>query len=232
MTATTALRLEHERILAVIACLRAACRSAQASGRIDAETFRQAIDFIRGYADAWHHAKEEEHLFPALVAMGLPREGGPVGVMLHEHELGRAHARAMADNLDAAADGHAAAVDAVIRHGVGYAELLEGHIRKENGILFEMADRILSEEEHARLEQAYRTSFPVWDVPMCQFEEAACPGNARQRRRGGRAVAGGRLRRLQRLIWGASDASTEAACRLNRTLDHGAPREKTHPRSR
>jgi len=69
MTATTSLRREHEAILAVVSCLRAACRSAQTSGRIDALTFRQAIEFIRGYADAWHHAKEEEHLFPALEAM-------------------------------------------------------------------------------------------------------------------------------------------------------------------
>ena len=83
--------------------------------------------------------------------------------MLHEHELGRAHARAMADNLDAAADGHAAAVDAVIRHGVGYAELLEGHIRKENGILFEMADRILPAEEQTRLERVYQTAIPDWN---------------------------------------------------------------------
>ena len=160
MTATTSLRREHEAILAVVSCLRAACRSAQASGRIDAETFRQAIDFIRGYADAWHHAKEEEHLFPALVAMGLPREGGPVGVMLHEHELGRAYVRAMADNLEAAGGGSAAAVDAVIQNGLGYAELLEAHIQKENGILFEMADRILPAEEQTRLERVYQTAIP------------------------------------------------------------------------
>ena len=160
MTATTSLRREHEAILAVVSCLRAACRSAQTSGRIDALTFRQAIEFIRGYADAWHHAKEEAHLFPALVAVGLPREGGPVGVMLHEHELGRFHVRAMAESLDAAAAGNAAAVDAVLRHGVGYADLLEAHIRKENEILFEMADRILPAEEQARLEQIYRTAVP------------------------------------------------------------------------
>jgi len=80
--------------------------------------------------------------------------------MLHEHELGRAHVRAMADNLEAAGRGSAAAVDAVIRNGLGYAELLEAHIRKENEILFEMADRVLPCEEHARLDQAYATAIP------------------------------------------------------------------------
>ena len=88
MSATTVLRREHDHILSMIACLRAACVVAETSGRFDAETFRAGVDFIRGYADAWHHAKEEEHLFPALFLAGMPRDAGPVAVMLHEHGIG------------------------------------------------------------------------------------------------------------------------------------------------
>ena len=58
MTATTVLRSEHNHILAMIACLRAACAAAQNEKQFDAETFQMGLDFIRNYADAWHHAKE------------------------------------------------------------------------------------------------------------------------------------------------------------------------------
>ncbi len=165
MSATTILRSEHEKILAVIACMRAACESAGTSHGFDAETFRDAADFIRGYADGWHHAKEEVHLFPALEAHGIPREGGPVGVMLHEHEIGRAHVGAMAGALEDAAAGDETARTTVIRHALAYAELLEAHIQKENGILFDMADHVLPPKEQDRLEEAYRSAIPEGATP-------------------------------------------------------------------
>ncbi len=49
--------------------------------------------FFGGFADACHHGKEEDILFQRMVERGLPREVGPLAVMYHEHELGRAHVR-------------------------------------------------------------------------------------------------------------------------------------------
>ncbi|NOZ95300.1 MAG: hypothetical protein GXP47_11290 [Acidobacteria bacterium] len=175
MSATTLLRSEHEKILSVIACMRAACESASSGGDFDAGTFREVVDFIRGYADAWHHAKEEVHLFPALEAHGIPKDGGPVGMMLYEHEIGRSHLRAMAGSLDAAVSGDGAARATVIQHALGYADLLEAHIQKENGVLFDMADHVLPPGEQDRLEEAYRTAIPEGATPEtgARYEELA-----------------------------------------------------------
>ena len=161
MTATTALRNEHDHILAMIACLRSACVAAEEGGKYDAETFSTGVDFIRNYADAWHHAKEEDLLFPALEEAGMPREGGPIAVMLHEHVLGRTYVRQMADNLDAAAGGNDEARHVVLRFAKAYANLLTQHIQKENNILFNMADQILMPEVHAHLEKKYETTVPA-----------------------------------------------------------------------
>lgn len=160
MTATTTLRSEHDHILAMIACLRAACTAVKNGDRFDAETFRTGLDFIQNYADAWHHAKEEKHLFPALEAMGMPREGGPVGVMLHEHVVGRSYARQIADHLEAATNGDEAACSTVLNYSMAYAELLTQHIQKENNILFNMADQVFTPEEQERLVQNYQTAIP------------------------------------------------------------------------
>jgi hemerythrin-like domain-containing protein len=41
-------------------------------------------------AEPCHHAKEEKDLFPRMEGRGLPRQQGPLAVMLVEHELGLA----------------------------------------------------------------------------------------------------------------------------------------------
>jgi hemerythrin-like domain-containing protein len=161
MTATTALRSEHDHILAMIACLVSACKAAENVDRLDSDTFRAGLDFIQNYADAWHHAKEEDLLFPALEAAGMPRGGGPIAVMLNEHELGRTYVRQIGKNLEAAINGDNSALQLVLRFTLAYADLLTQHIQKENNILFNMADQILSPAEQARLQQEYKTVIPA-----------------------------------------------------------------------
>ena len=48
-----------------------------------------AARFFQQFADKCHHAKEEDVFFPVLKQRGIPEQGGPIGVMLHEHVLGR-----------------------------------------------------------------------------------------------------------------------------------------------
>ena len=160
MTATSKLRSEHDHILAMIACLRSACAAVKSGHSFDAETFQMGVEFIRRYADAWHHAKEEGVLFPALEAAGMPRESGPIAVMLHEHTLGRTYVRQIADNLDAATNGDESAQVTVMRFTLAYSDLLTQHIQKENNILFNMADQVLSPDDQERLEMEYETVIP------------------------------------------------------------------------
>lgn len=81
-------------------------------------------------------------------------------MMLHEHELGRTYTRQIRNNLEAATNGDDSAIQLVLRFTLAYAELLTQHIQKENNILFNMADQILSPEEQARLQQEYKTIIP------------------------------------------------------------------------
>jgi hemerythrin-like domain-containing protein len=39
--------------------------------------------------DVCHHGKEENSLFPELEKKGMPRNAGPIAVMLMEHEMTR-----------------------------------------------------------------------------------------------------------------------------------------------
>lgn len=111
------------------------------------EQWRKALDFFRHFADQCHHFKEEKVLFPALEEHGIPREGGPIGMMLAEHEEGRGHVRSMIDAVEQVAKGNGAASTTLLDHARAYVTLLREHIQKEDDILFRMADEVIPEEE-------------------------------------------------------------------------------------
>jgi hemerythrin-like domain-containing protein len=117
--------------------------------------FDRALDFLSNFADGCHHAKEEERLFPALEKKGVPKDGGPIGVMLFEHTQGRACLAAIRLNLDAAERGDPQALTAIRRSAESYVHLLREHIWKEDNILFQMARRLLSDEEAAEISNQF-----------------------------------------------------------------------------
>jgi hemerythrin-like domain-containing protein len=120
----------------------------------DRAYFEKAVEFIRTFADRCHHGKEENLLFKTMVDRGFPRDVGPIAVMLHEHEVGRAFVRGMAEAAASAAADPAAA-RRIIENGRGYIQLLRAHIDKENSILFPMADNVLGPEDQAYLEKEF-----------------------------------------------------------------------------
>jgi hemerythrin-like domain-containing protein len=94
-------------------------------------------------------------LFESLATFGMPVEGGPIGVMLAEHEQGRAYTRAMREAAQKLRAGDESARGDLVRNARGYVALLRQHIDKENGILFPMAARIIPPAEQAALVEGY-----------------------------------------------------------------------------
>ncbi len=115
------------------------------------EFFQRALEFFSQFADGCHHYKEEDGLFPALAARGMPANSGPIGVMLHEHNIGRSCLQGIRANLNAAKDGSGEAIAAVRGFAAAYVEMLRQHIAKEDNILFQMAARMLDDGDNERL---------------------------------------------------------------------------------
>src|SRR3989337_494578 len=106
---------------------------------VPADSLSGLLEFFRLFADRCHHGKEEDLLFPLLEKKGLPRAGGPIGVMLHEHEQGRALVKQMADAAEAYGGGAAEAGGRWAEAARGYSFLLRQHIDKEKNVLFVIA---------------------------------------------------------------------------------------------
>lgn len=154
MYATQELRDEHEGILVMLDVLERLADDAAQGRAVNLEHAGQVLDFLRTFADRCHHGKEEDLLFPALEAKGFPRDGGPTGVMLAEHAEGRAHIRAMGEALDQMRAGRGGERE-FAAHARAYVHLLRAHIEKENMVLFAMAERALSPEDHERLAREF-----------------------------------------------------------------------------
>ncbi len=149
------LKHEHRLILAVCDAASRESQRLSAGGALDAARVEKMLDFVRTFADRCHHAKEEDLLFVRMAERGFPVDSGPVGVMLHEHEMGRAHIRAIAEALPSAAAGDAGAVRQIADNLLGWAELLRSHIYKEDNVLYPMAEHVLPPDDMAALADAF-----------------------------------------------------------------------------
>lgn len=101
---------------------------------------QRALEFIRGYADTYHHAKEEDILFGFF-----DPQSEVVAAFRTEHEQGRGHVREAAAALQR---GDGAGVREHLR---AYAALLQDHIRKEDELLYPWMDRRLTDSQVGRL---------------------------------------------------------------------------------
>ena len=153
--ATQTLRKEHDAILRMIDATEQTAHRIDHNEAVPARVLSNLQEFFQLFADRCHHGKEEDLLFPLLEGKGLPRIGGPVGVMLMEHEEGRALVRTMAETAKAYAGGNQEAGKQWAGAAQRYAALLRQHIMKENEVMFVMAERLLSDEEQRELAEAF-----------------------------------------------------------------------------
>jgi len=155
MKPTDQLIHEHKIILMVMEAVERHVSQIGKGAKPDLETLSKVLDFFRAFIDRCHHAKEEKHLFPILSQRGVPVEGGPIGVMLHEHQEGRQHVKRFAEALEKLSRGDASAQRPLLESATGYAALLRSHIAKEDGVLFPLADRVLTPADQEKLAEAF-----------------------------------------------------------------------------
>jgi hemerythrin-like domain-containing protein len=155
MTPTEELKAEHQAIMRMLRTLTQIAGRLEAGQRVDPQHLVQIVEFLQVFADRCHHGKEEDLLFARMQEAGIPKEGGPIGVMLAEHTVGRGHVRALSEAVASYRAGDPAAAARIAEHARGYAALLTQHIAKEDHVLYPMADRVLAAEVQAALAEGF-----------------------------------------------------------------------------
>lgn len=134
------LKADHEKIMEAVGKLEKSSSSSPA----DKKGIGEFLHFTENFAEP-HHQKEEQVLFPALEKKGIPNEGGPIGMMLFEHNTKRNYIKALKASLEKDNE------EGIRENAQNIVSLLTAHISKENNILYPMAQEVLSEEEMAGL---------------------------------------------------------------------------------
>jgi hemerythrin-like domain-containing protein len=134
---------EHRLILRTISLLELNARRTAEGSCSNWQFYLDGVDFIRSYADRFHHAKEEDVLFEALIKNGMPRENSPIAAMLMEHDQGRSHVAALETATREVLAGQTDRTAVIAEQALAYAELLREHIAKEDDILYPLAERVI-----------------------------------------------------------------------------------------
>ncbi len=111
------------------------------------EMMADVVEYFSTYVDRCHNKKEENHLFPLVERLGIPRQGGPLGVMLQEHEESRSLLAQFAPLGRAYAAGDSAVLGRLREVFEAYSTLLKNHFWKENDILYPMARRVMRDTD-------------------------------------------------------------------------------------
>jgi hemerythrin-like domain-containing protein len=153
MKSVEALMHEHRVIEHGLAVLEAVADRIEQGALMPTDKVTALLEFFRVFADQCHHGKEEGMFFPELEAKGIPKEGGPIGVMLIEHEEGRELRRRMIEAASNFAD--EANRQQFVTAARKYINLLRQHIWKEDNVLFKMAEQVLTEAEDEQLAEGF-----------------------------------------------------------------------------
>lgn len=140
MKAVDELRNEHQGIELMLRILQSIAGRFGNNEQIVSGQLDGVMEFLSVFVDECHHGKEEEFLFPALEAVGVPCEGGPIGDLLDDHEQGRRLVARLKKSVGRFTSGDtesAADVKLIIDE---YVKLMIQHIDKENTKIFSIAE--------------------------------------------------------------------------------------------
>ncbi len=112
------------------------------------------VDFIKDYADKYHHAKEEEILFKYF-----DESSNIIGIMLEDHKTARGYVKTILEALEEKN------TDKASHALLLYHDLLSEHIKREDEILYRWIDRNISDsaigELYSRFDEADKAYIDV-----------------------------------------------------------------------
>lgn len=149
-----ALMTEHRAIERSLDAVEAWVRRARDERRNDADTLKRFVAFVREVVDPLHHGKEETVLFATMIEHGFPREHGPIAVMLQEHERARQFMDVLSE-LASKPEWSPGDWDRIAQSVEAYATLMRQHVRKEDTVLYPMAEARLPPVIMDRIERAF-----------------------------------------------------------------------------
>ena len=144
---------EHQNLWRIATTIDQVADEMEAGGKVDPAFFTSVFDYIEQFMDGCHHAKEDEHLFPALRARSA-EAAAVLDRLQAEHRNGPEVLRSLRMQLAETAEGKLgnAAFSAALRT---YTQSLKNHIRTEEKDAMPLAREVLQAEDWAAIDRAF-----------------------------------------------------------------------------
>ena len=144
MKCTDILIQDHKIILRALDILEQMAARTEKRQPVEPEDVETLLRFLRSFADDHHQVKEECALFPELMRTSLANDGR-LRQMAFEHDQERSLVEGLEDALRTKNGPD------FVHFANWLTRLIRTHIHKEDNILFEIAQRSLSEEQDERI---------------------------------------------------------------------------------
>ncbi|HEY3076807.1 MAG TPA: hemerythrin domain-containing protein [Burkholderiales bacterium] len=155
MKAIQKIRDEHRSISAVLHALKQLARDAQDPNvKPEFAVFRAMIHYIDEFPEQLHHPKEDQYLFPPLVAR-VPKTQGLVDALRVEHKQGAKLVRELERALVLFEDSGPAGAREFLKTVDAYADFHWQHMRKEEQEILPLAERYLTARDWEAIDRAF-----------------------------------------------------------------------------
>lgn len=132
MTPAQILVYEHGPIMQCLNCIEKGLVKIESEEQLSKDFWEKSIDFLRNYADKYHHAKEEVYFLPLVDKKGTRKYQTYTKVVFAEHEHGRAYIAEAEEGVNAYYSGDKKSFAKIHSNFTDYIFMLRNHINKEN----------------------------------------------------------------------------------------------------
>ncbi len=153
MKTLTIITEEHQNLWRIATTLDAVALEMEAGEPVDPAFFSSVFDYIEHFMDACHHAKEDDHLFPAL-RLRSPEAAAVLDRLQAEHRNGPEVLRSLRAQLAATAAGTLGNAEFIGALRI-YTQSLKAHIRTEEKDAMPLAREVLTAEDWESIDRAF-----------------------------------------------------------------------------
>jgi len=146
MNPTENLTREHKDIIELLNIMNKIADQIRSNEVFYTSDVEDILDFLLVFIEKFHHRKEEI-FYPILVSAGIPEEPESISIMLYEHVLSRNYLNEISSCIQNCKIGNDFSGELLAESLMKYVTLLKGHIKKEEKLIFPMANKELSEEK-------------------------------------------------------------------------------------
>ena len=149
---------EHRNLLALLSCLKALVRDAEAAERqLDLKLIGEMLDYLETFLNRFHHPKETSHLFPALRRRDDESAGLLADLQAQHEQVEELHAQLRTRLLACEVEGPS--MLPALREAVEtYTRFELRHMTREETELLPAAERCLREEDWEEIDAVFRAN--------------------------------------------------------------------------